>query len=219
MQAQGCEIHTMFPCKFPQFSHQHVVILKTYASSRTNYLPASSGTYLAIPLQQMVLMGTKQWKSYTSLGKLLKKETADYRKQQSPSKLTSIIHALPCQCTNWERPFYQTGTWKLLLNKHLIDLLHLEMEKFYNQWLIFKVIPGSHNLGKKPKNGTCTCSHCLALRWAGNSLSTELVAGSKENNEKFLFPDSVFLWVFFKLLFLGSSPSHSLSRLSNSNPC
>lgn len=52
-----------------------------------NKLPLSiSVNNLAIPLQLIIVMGTRQRKSYTSLGKLLSKDAFDYMKQQSPSK-------------------------------------------------------------------------------------------------------------------------------------
>ena len=62
-------------------SYQCVMLLRTYASSKANYLLASSTAYLSVPFQLMILMGTRQWKSYTSLGELPRKYSFDYMKR------------------------------------------------------------------------------------------------------------------------------------------
>lgn len=73
---------------FPQkFSHQHVIHNTPNLCKFKNKLPLSiSVNNLDISLQLIIVMGTRQRKSYTSLGKLLSKDAFDYMKQQSPSK-------------------------------------------------------------------------------------------------------------------------------------
>lgn len=74
--------------KFPQKrSHQRVMVFRTYVSPKTNPLPSSLASYLAVPFQSIVFMGTRQWKSYTSPGKLPRKDAFDYMKQQTLYKV------------------------------------------------------------------------------------------------------------------------------------
>lgn len=89
-----------------------------------NYLSASFATYRAVPFQLMILMGTKQWKSYTSLEKWkriwLQEAIAHFRVNFHYMCTAMQIHPV-------ENIFTKLGLSKLFLNKFSL----LSMSKGY----------------------------------------------------------------------------------------
>lgn len=194
------------------------MVFQTYVSSKTNSLPASFATYLAVPFQLMILMGTRQWKSCTSLGKLPSKDAFDYTKQWASFKVNFPYTCSAIQITsNGKDIFTRLGLSKLFLKQtfstqftkwpqtHL--WIYLEMEKIYKPKLIFKAKEAYIIWVKTLKEHTC-CSYYMDLTWTGNSLSPALPEGYKRRTMRdFSFPRVWFKKLKKKKYFLGSSPS------------
>lgn len=113
-----------FTCTFPLKAFTSTCYGIPNLGKFKNYLSASFATHRAVPFQLMILMGTKQWKSYTSLEKWkriwLQEAIAHFRVNFHYMCTAMQIHPV-------ENIFTKLGLSKLFLNKFSL----LSMSKGY----------------------------------------------------------------------------------------